>query len=76
MESPVWTPIGSKFSIEQTMIALSARSRITSSSILFPAEHALFDQHFMNRRKIEAALQNLFQFFAVVSDPAARAAHA
>ena len=31
-ESPVWTPIGSRFSIEQTMITLSRRSRITSSS--------------------------------------------
>ena len=31
-ESPVWTPIGSTFSIEQTMTTLSARSRITSSS--------------------------------------------
>ena len=31
-ESPVWIPIGSMFSIEQTTTALSARSRITSSS--------------------------------------------
>ena len=31
-ESPVWTPIGSTFSIEQTMTTLSALSRITSSS--------------------------------------------
>ena len=31
-ESPVWTPIGSTFSIEQTMTTLSLRSRITSSS--------------------------------------------
>ena len=30
--SPVWTPIGSRFSIEQTITTLSARSRITSSS--------------------------------------------
>ncbi len=35
IESPVWTPIGSKFSIEQTMTTLSARSRITSSSNSF-----------------------------------------
>ncbi len=32
-ESPVWTPIGSMFSIEQTTTALSAPSRMTSSSI-------------------------------------------
>ena len=31
-ESPVWTPIGSMFSIEHTMTTLSAPSRITSSS--------------------------------------------
>ena len=31
-ESPVWTPIGSMFSIEQTITTLSLRSRMTSSS--------------------------------------------
>ena len=31
-ESPVCTPIGSRFSIEQTITTLSSRSRITSSS--------------------------------------------
>ena len=35
MESPVCTPIGSTFSIEQIMTQLSARSRITSSSYSF-----------------------------------------
>ncbi len=35
IESPVCTPIGSKFSIEQMMTTLSARSRITSSSYSF-----------------------------------------
>ena len=35
IESPVWTPIGSKFSIEQMMTTLSAPSRITSSSYSF-----------------------------------------
>ncbi len=35
IESPVWTPIASKFSIEQTMITLSAVSRMTSSSNSF-----------------------------------------
>jgi hypothetical protein len=35
IESPVWTPIGSRFSIEQTITQLSARSRITSSSYSF-----------------------------------------
>jgi hypothetical protein len=35
IESPVWTPIGSRFSIEQMMTTLSARSRMTSSSNSF-----------------------------------------
>ena len=35
MESPVWTPMGSTFSMEQMMTTLSARSRITSSSYSF-----------------------------------------
>ena len=33
--SPVWTPMGSKFSIEQTITALSAQSRMTSISYSF-----------------------------------------
>jgi hypothetical protein len=35
MLSPVWTPMGSTFSIEQMTTKLSARSRITSSSNSF-----------------------------------------
>ena len=35
IESPVWTPIGSRFSMEQTTTTLSAWSRITSSSYSF-----------------------------------------
>ncbi len=35
IESPVWTPIGSKFSIEQMMTTLSSASRITSISNSF-----------------------------------------
>ncbi len=35
IESPVWIPIGSRFSIEQIMTTLSAKSRITSSSYSF-----------------------------------------
>ncbi len=34
-ESPVWMPIGSMFSIEQTMMQLSALSRTTSISYSF-----------------------------------------
>ncbi len=35
IESPVWTPIGSTFSIEQMMMQLSAWSRTTSISNSF-----------------------------------------
>lgn len=35
IESPVWTPIGSRFSMEHTTTTLSALSRITSSSYSF-----------------------------------------
>ena len=35
IESPVCTPIGSRFSMEQTMTTLSLRSRMTSSSYSF-----------------------------------------
>ena len=35
IESPVWTPIGSTFSILQTITTLSLLSRITSSSYSF-----------------------------------------
>ena len=35
IESPVWTPIGSTFSIEQMITQLSAWSRMTSSSNSF-----------------------------------------
>ena len=35
IESPVWTPIGSRFSIEQITTKLSCMSRITSSSYSF-----------------------------------------
>ena len=34
-ESPVWTPIASRFSMEQTMMQLSAVSRTTSISNSF-----------------------------------------
>ncbi len=39
-----------------------------------PPQHALFDQNFVHRRKIQAAFQNLFEFLAIVRDAAAGAA--
>ena len=35
VESPVWIPIGSKFSIEQTIMQLSSQSLTTSISYSF-----------------------------------------
>jgi hypothetical protein len=46
---PVCTPIGSKFSMEQTTTQLSIRSRMTSILQFFPADQRFFDQHFVNR---------------------------
>ena len=44
IESPVWTPIGSKFSMEQTTTALSAPSRMTSSSYSFQPGDRLLEE--------------------------------
>ena len=38
MESPVWMPTGSTFSMEQTATALPAPSRMVSNSISFQPE--------------------------------------
>ena len=42
---------------------------------LFPAEHALLDQHLVGRRSVDAALDDLNQFASCVGDAPARAAH-
>ena len=41
---------------------------------LFPAERAFFDEHFVDRREVEAAFQDGDEVLAVVSDAAAGAA--
>ena len=41
MESPVWTPTGSRFSMEHTAMTLPAASRIVSNSISFQPKMAL-----------------------------------
>jgi hypothetical protein len=51
IESPVWTPIGSTFSMEQTMMQLSARSRIDLHLELLPAEEGLVDQDLRGRAR-------------------------
>ena len=74
MESPVWTPIMSKFSIEQMMMALSARSRITLHLVLLPAEHAFLDQDLPDGREVEALAEEGLHLFGVVCHAAARSA--
>ena len=74
IESPVWTPIGSMFSIEQTMMQLSALSRTTSISNSFQPSTDLLDQHLVGRRGVEAALDDVEELLAVVGDAAAGAA--
>ena len=39
--------------------------------ILFPAKHALFDQHLGDRRSVEAPFHYLLEFFHIVGDAAA-----
>ena len=74
IESPVWTPIGSMFSIEQTMMQLS---RLVADHLhleLLPAEQALVDEDLGDRRGVEAGLADALEVLAVVGDAAAGAA--
>ena len=54
MESPVCTPMGSTFSIEQTITQLSARSRMTSSSYSFQPGDRLLDEDLGDGAGVEA----------------------
>ena len=74
MLSPVWTPIGSKFSIEQTITALSAQSRMTSISNSFQPMTALLDQDRVDRAELEPVGDHPVELLAVVGDAAAGAA--
>src|SRR6058998_1334715 len=73
MESPVCTPIGSKFSIEQIMTQLSALSH-DFHLVFLPAEQGFFDEDFRDGREVHAALGEFVELLAVVSDAAAGAA--
>src|SRR6266550_6855599 len=42
--------------------------------VFLPTQNGLFDQGFMNRREIEAARENIEQFFAIIRNAPARAA--
>ena len=62
IESPVCTPIGSRFSIEQTMMQLSLRVAHDLHLELLPAEQRFLDQQLVRRREVEAALADLLEF--------------
>ncbi len=40
-----------------------------------PTQYALFDENFMDRRKVQTPLQNFVQLFAIVGDASAGASH-
>jgi hypothetical protein len=73
-ESPVWTPIGSMFSIEQTITTLSAAVAHHLELELAPAEHRLVDQHLADRRGREALRDDPLELLSRAGDPAAAAA--
>ena len=62
MVSPVWTPIGSKFSMLQMVMQLSAPSRITSYSISFQPSEVPLDQHLRDRAGGQAAAATAAKF--------------
>ena len=74
IESPVCTPIGSTFSIEQTMMQLSALSRTTSISNSFQPSTLSSISTWRVGRGVEPALDDLDELLAVVGDAAAGAA--
>ena len=74
IESPVWTPIGSMFSIEQTMMQLSFLSRTTSISYSFqPSTLSSISTSSVGEASMPR-LDDVEEFFAVVGDAAAGAA--
>ena len=74
IESPVCTPIGSKFSIEQMMTTLSARSRITSSSNSFQPMTDSSTSTLPTGDSARPQLDRALQLLRVVGDGAAGAA--
>jgi hypothetical protein len=74
IESPVCTPMASKFSIEQTMTTLSSRSRMTSSSYSFQPSTDWSMRHLTDHGGVEPAADDVLELLAVVGDAAAGAA--
>ena len=68
MESPVWMPMGSMFSMLQTVMQLSAASRMTSYSISFPALEVFLDENLADGAEAEAAGDDVFEFVLVAGD--------
>jgi hypothetical protein len=71
MESPVCTPMGSMFSMEQTMTTLSRAVAHDLELELLPADHRPVDQHLADRRQLDATADRLLELVAVVGDAAA-----
>ena len=74
IESPVCTPIGSRFSIEQMMMQLSRLVAHHLHLEFFPAQHRFLDQHLVGRRGVDAAFDDVDELGLVVGDAAAGAA--
>ena len=74
MESPVCTPMGSKFSIEQMTTKLSRTIAHHFELVFLPAEHGFLDQRLVHGAGVERARNGVGKFLAVVGDRAARAA--
>ena len=74
IESPVCTPIASKFSIEHTTTTLSAWSRITSSSNSFQPGDRLLDEDLRHRARRETVLGDAAHLLGVRRHAGAAAA--
>ena len=75
IESPVCTPIGSRFSIEQTITTLSARVAHHLELVLLPAEDRLLQEHLGGRAGAQAGAGDPAQVVLVVGHAGAGAAH-
>src|SRR4051794_13693052 len=73
MLSPVWTPIGSKFSIFQMVMPVSALSHPPVFDLFPPGERAL-EQNLMDRTGVEPARDDTVELFRRTRHAAAGAA--
>jgi len=74
IESPVCTPIGSKFSIraDDDHVVLQVAHHLELE--LLPADHRLLDQHLLERALLEPPLDRGLELLRMVGDRAAGAA--